>query len=496
MNKIAIYTRKSVYVENSESIETQITLCKEYFKSKGDCTIEVFEDEGFSGKNTNRPAFQRMMKEVKLGNFDVVAVYKVDRIARNIVDFVKIYDELEVLDVKLISITEGFDPSTPMGRMLMMILASFADMERANIAQRVKDNLLQVAKKGAFTGGKLPFGCTTEKRADGKSYLIISDIKMIQTAFDIYLETGNLYATHKKMIELGYSIATKLSMKGLLTNPSYCESTKEVSYYLKKNGYEIVGNPNGNGYMTYGCRSGEPIAIVGKHKPCIPATQFLKVQNLLDINKERAKKSSKDSKIHWLSTLVKCPVCGQNYILVNNGKKSYYVCTNRLQSAGKLKDIGEKCKNSAYVDVPKLENGVKKLVLGLNDYEKFIDSYKKERLQIKDSVKIQESINNNEKIINGLVDKILVLSTAASTPLLNKIEQLTEENSKLKLSLEIEKLAEIENEVAKGNKEYTYNNILEFSKLENPEEMKNKIRLIFKKIIYDPIEKKIKIEYL
>ena len=76
--RIAIYTRKSVSVENSESIETQIQLCKSYFK--GDHNFEIFEDEGFSGGNTNRPAFKRMMNLARLNAFDIISVYKVDRI--------------------------------------------------------------------------------------------------------------------------------------------------------------------------------------------------------------------------------------------------------------------------------------------------------------------------------------------------------------------------------------------------------------------------------
>lgn len=375
MNKIAIYTRKSIYVENSESIETQISLCKDYFKVKGECTVEIFEDEGFSGKNTNRPAFKRMMNEIKLGKYDIVAVYKIDRIARNIVDFVKIYDELEGYNVKIVSITEGFDPSTPMGRMLMMILASFADMERTNIAQRVKDNLLQLAKKGAFTGGKLPFGCTSEKGSDGKTYVLINDEEKIRFIFNTYLENGNLYATHKNLIDLGYRISTVSSLKWILTNPVYCKSSKESSAYLSKK-YEIIGNANGNGYMTYGCSVNEPIAIVGKHKACISPAKFLKVQILFDENKRRANIARKDSKTHWLSNMVRCPVCGGNYILINTrNSKAYYACTNRLKSRGKLNTDQEKCSNNNYIDVDKLENEVRNLVLKLGNYKKFKDVY-------------------------------------------------------------------------------------------------------------------------
>lgn len=227
--KVAIYTRKSVAIENSESIETQIELCKSYFKNSN-VEFEVFEDEGFSGGNTNRPSFKRMMSLAKLNSFDVVAVYKVDRIARNIIDFFKIYEELEKLNVKLISITEGFDPATPVGKMMMIMLAGFADMERENIRQRVKDNMISLAKKGCFTGGFIPFGCEVEK-IDGKSYLKIIDSDLINLIFNKYLETESLYSTQKYLLENSFqTLATRSSLGKLLRNPIYCASNKGVSF--------------------------------------------------------------------------------------------------------------------------------------------------------------------------------------------------------------------------------------------------------------------------
>lgn len=221
--RIAIYTRKSVSVENSESIETQIQLCKSYFK--GDHNFEIFEDEGFSGGNTNRPAFKRMMNLARLNAFDIISVYKVDRIARNIVDFFKIYEELDNLNVKLVSITEGFDPSTPVGKMMMIMLAGFADMERESIRQRVKDNMISLAKKGCFTGGFVPFGCNVEK-IEGKSYLKIIEGDLLNFIFNKYLETESLYSTQKYLLENGFkSLANRTSLGKLLRNPIYCEST-------------------------------------------------------------------------------------------------------------------------------------------------------------------------------------------------------------------------------------------------------------------------------
>ena len=106
--RIAIYSRKSIETDTGESIQNQINMCKDYFNRQStDSTFETFEDEGFSGGNINRPSFQRMLTLIKMKQFDVITVYKLDRIARNIVDFVKIYDELENYNVKLVSDDNG-----------------------------------------------------------------------------------------------------------------------------------------------------------------------------------------------------------------------------------------------------------------------------------------------------------------------------------------------------------------------------------------------------
>ncbi|HHD2591119.1 recombinase family protein [Clostridium perfringens] len=124
-------------------------MCKDYINNKfPNAKFKVFEDEGFSGGNTNRPTFQKMLRMAQLNEIDIVVCYKVDRIARNILDFLKILELFKENNVELISISEWFDPNTQMGKVILALLASFAEMERTNIQQRVKDNLLSVAKKG------------------------------------------------------------------------------------------------------------------------------------------------------------------------------------------------------------------------------------------------------------------------------------------------------------------------------------------------------------
>ena len=157
--RVAIYCRKSVFVEGSVSIETQINLCKDYINKKySNSTFEIFEDEGFSGGNTNRPAFQKMLKLIELNQLDIVICYKIDRIARNTLDFLNTLEKFKNKNVELISVSEGFDPNTQIGKMMLTLLASFAEMERSNIQQRVSDNMLSIAKKGRWTGGSAPTG--------------------------------------------------------------------------------------------------------------------------------------------------------------------------------------------------------------------------------------------------------------------------------------------------------------------------------------------------
>lgn len=251
--KIAIYSRKSVETDTGESIKNQISICKQYFQRQNEeCKFEIFEDEGFSGGNINRPDFKRMMQLVKIKQFDVVAVYKVDRIARNIVDFVNVFDELDKLNVKLVSVTEGFDPSTPIGKMMMMLLASFAEMERMNIAQRVKDNMKELAKLGRWSGGTAPAGYSVERiKENGKevSYLKKEkDADNIKLIFQKYASGYTAFEIHKYFKLKGFTYNPK-TIYGLLTNPTYLEATEESIRYLKNKGYTVYGEPNGCGFL-------------------------------------------------------------------------------------------------------------------------------------------------------------------------------------------------------------------------------------------------------
>ena len=153
---IAIYSRKSRYTSKGESIGNQIDLCREYIRTHyGDAAAEhavVFEDEGFSGGNLNRPDFKKMMTAAKDRKFKAIVVYRLDRISRNISDFSSLIEELGRLGIDFVSIRESFDTSSPMGRAMMYIASVFSQLERETIAERIRDNMHELAKTGrSFT---------------------------------------------------------------------------------------------------------------------------------------------------------------------------------------------------------------------------------------------------------------------------------------------------------------------------------------------------------
>ena len=166
MEKVfAIYSRKSRFTGKGESVENQIEMCREYLRIHfGEDEAEkavIYEDEGFSGKNLDRPQFKAMLDDIKSGKISAVVCYRLDRISRNIGDFANLITELTSLGVSFISIKEQFDTNSPMGRAMMYIASVFSQLERETIAERIRDNLHELAKTGRWLGGVTPTGYTS-----------------------------------------------------------------------------------------------------------------------------------------------------------------------------------------------------------------------------------------------------------------------------------------------------------------------------------------------
>ena len=158
--KVAIYCRVStLHQVDKDSLPMQrkdLTAYAQLILHTTDYTI--FEDAGYSGKNTERPEFQRMMRMIRAGAFTHLLVWKIDRISRNLLDFATMYAELKKLGVTFVSRNEQFDTSTAMGEAMLKIILVFAELERNMTSERVTATMISRANAGKWNGGRIPFG--------------------------------------------------------------------------------------------------------------------------------------------------------------------------------------------------------------------------------------------------------------------------------------------------------------------------------------------------
>lgn len=383
--KIAIYSRKSKFTGKGESIENQIEMCYDYIHRNmpeiKDNDISVYEDEGFSAKNLDRPMFQQMMKDLDKVHFDYIIVYRLDRISRNVSDFSGLVEDLNKKNVSFICIKEQFDTSTPMGRAMMYIASVFAQLERETIAERVKDNMHMLARSGRWLGGRLPLGYNSKKvvfdDVDKKrSYCTLTinenEANLVKFIFDKFLEVRSLTGTVRYLIS--HDIKNRSgedynadAIKKILTRLEYCVADNNSYNYLCNQGYILCCEEKDfdgvSGYMTYNKRKNidskgakqvrnnivDWIVAVGKHPAIIESDKWIKVNEIVNNFKPCALNTRVKNPVSLFSTLVVCGNCGHKMrpkvVTYYNGTDKEntfdYVCEYKLKS-GKSKC---NCKN-------------------------------------------------------------------------------------------------------------------------------------------------------
>ena len=350
---VAIYCRQSIDKKDSISIEAQIESCK---RLVFDDTFEVYADKGFTGANTNRPQFEKLMQDIEKKKISKVIVYKVDRISRSLQDFVGIYAHFEQYGIEFVSCNEQFDTSTAMGKATLQIIMVFAELERNMIQKRVKDNFYERAKKGLFLAGVAPYGFKKIPiKIDGINThkLEIDDerpeqIKIVEFMFTEYLISKSLGTLTKILNEKGYKTNrgnsfASVTVGRILRNPVYVRANADVYQYLKNKGAtmnESIDDYIGvYGLTIYGDRKNKTrnkfadltgdYVQMNKHEGIIDASKWLAVQYELDKNKPIT--NSGKGKNTWLTGLTKCGFCGLHISVVGgqrNGKR-YINCGGR-----------------------------------------------------------------------------------------------------------------------------------------------------------------------
>ena len=194
--RCAIYTRVSTdqgLEQDFNSLDAQYDASQAYIRSQAHAGWTLlrakYEDGGFSGGNTDRPALQRLLDDVRAGKVDVIVVYKVDRLTRSLADFAKLVELFDQHNVSFVSVTQQFNTTTSMGRLTLNVLLSFAQFEREVTSERIRDKIAASKRKGLWVGGMAPLGYDTKDR---KITVNEAEADRVRTIFRSYLRLGSL----------------------------------------------------------------------------------------------------------------------------------------------------------------------------------------------------------------------------------------------------------------------------------------------------------------
>jgi site-specific DNA recombinase len=194
--RCAIYTRVSTdqgLEQDFNSLDAQYDASQAYIRSQAHAGWTLlrgkYDDGGFSGGNTDRPALQRLLQDVRAGKVDVIVVYKVDRLTRSLADFAKLVELFDRHNVSFVSVTQQFNTTTSMGRLTLNVLLSFAQFEREVTSERIRDKIAASKRKGLWVGGMAPLGYDTKDR---KISVNEAEADRVRTIFSSYLRLGSL----------------------------------------------------------------------------------------------------------------------------------------------------------------------------------------------------------------------------------------------------------------------------------------------------------------
>ncbi|MDR0813261.1 MAG: recombinase family protein [Oscillospiraceae bacterium] len=349
----ALYGRQSVDKKDSISIESQLEFCQ--YETHGGA-YKTYTDKGFSGKNTDRPKFQELLRDINKGLVKRVIVYKLDRISRSILDFANMMELFSSCGVEFVSCTEKFDTSTPMGRAMLSICIIFAQLERETIRMRVIDTYYSRCVKGFKMGGAAPYGFRTEPMLlDGiKTKKLVpkdSEPEIVTLMYDMFEKPAStLGDLTRHLAERGVQLSkgeiTRQTVNQLLRNPVYVQADLDVYEYFKSFGV-LIENPVEDFTGIHGCylylgrdaKQSKRKSLAGchlvlaPHEGIIPSDVWLRCNRKLTTSK--ASKPCSKAQNTWLAGKIKCAKCGHALVHTerNGGKYAYLRC--RLRSENK-----------------------------------------------------------------------------------------------------------------------------------------------------------------
>lgn len=320
--RTATYRRVSTDMQYEEgySLEAQKLRLDAYALSQGWTVVDDYCDEGYSAKNTERPALQRLLNDIRNKKIDVVLVYRLDRFVRNVQDLHAMLQIMDQNDVKFKSATEVFDTTSAIGRLFITLVAAIAQWERETISERVHDTLIKRAEQGLWNGGAVPLGYNLQ---DGNLIINEEEAKIVKYIFNSYLSKG-MGAIAKELNTIGAKTKnngrfSQKSIQRIIKNPIYIGKVR-WNNHTWKNGKLVKTNE-------------EIIVPIAQDdfKPIIDQELFERANSLIS---GRVKNKYKGDNDYLFSRVLTCNRCGTRLIShkrkrIGGNYYRYYTCRER-----------------------------------------------------------------------------------------------------------------------------------------------------------------------
>ena len=405
--KVYIYTRVSTAMQiDGYSLDAQKSRMKAYAEFNDYEIVGEYEDAGKSGKSIEgRIQFNQMMEDIKSGKDGVsyVLVFKLSRFGRNAADVLSTLQVMQDFGVNLICVEDGIDSSKDAGKLMISVLSAVAEIERENIRVQTMEGRIQKAREGKWNGGFAPYGYRLEK---GQLFINEEEAAAIRVIFDQYVHTDTganglakylvTHGIHKIQRQNGKNpLFDSALIRRILKNPVYCGKIA----YGRRRTEKVHGTRNDYRLVE----QDDYLLVDGLHEGIVSEELWheAQVKLLAQAEKYECVNRGKDTKIHLLSGIVKCPVCGMGMY----GNKSikhkadgskykdfyYYGCKHRTMTRG------HKCDFKKQINEELLDSAVAEVIVKLVSNPKFA-AMMQEKISMKvDTSSIEQEIAAHEK---------------------------------------------------------------------------------------------------
>lgn len=423
--RCAIYCRKSTeegLQQDFNSLDAQREACEAYINSQRQEGWEVIPDQyndgGYTGANTDRPALQQLLTDIENGKIEAVVTYKIDRISRSLLDFACLMDTFEKQNVSLVSITQQFSTANSMGRLTLNMLMSFAAFERDMIAERTRDKMSAARRRGKWLGGIPVLGYTVQKEPIRKLVILPNEAAMVGEIFRLYIEFHSLI-----------DVADDINARGWRTKEWTAKNGKRTGGKLfdKNMISRIVNDVTYLGKVNY-----KNEIFEGEHEAIIDKDTFRNAQEILRTNQVTYGTHQRNRHGALLRGILYCDNCDRNmtHTFSRKGEKiyRYYTCTV-AQKRGY-----SKCPTKS-IPADEIENFVVQQVRKIGsspDLHNLVSRQIQEIVEMKENSLATElemtttQIRGRNKEIRGLV-KALAGEKNKSTSITDRIMELEEQ---------------------------------------------------------------------